>query len=169
MKKYKEAVTGLFDAKLKGSSLNRIEPVTLRFSAEAFEQWKAFQLEVEEKLREGGEYEYIQDWAGKLPGVAARIAGIFHCIENVSGSHLSKKITAKTIGQAIELVNILSIHALVVFDLMGASDEVSVGRNIWKWIEKKKEAKFTKRDCYQCLKGQYSKVIYLKPGGDGDR
>jgi hypothetical protein len=65
---------------------------------------------------------------------------------------------------ALNLAAVLSRHALVVFDLMGASQEVNAATKIWRWIERSRLETFSKRDCYQRLKGTFPKVADLMPG-----
>jgi hypothetical protein len=140
------------------------QPFILTLSPEAYQEWKSFSLGVERELADGGEFEHIRDWAGKLPGQAARIAGIFHCVENVNKQPWKHPVSVSTMRMALNLAAVLSRHALVVFDLMGASQEVNAATKIWRWIERSRLETFSKRDCYQRLKGTFPKVADLMPG-----
>jgi hypothetical protein len=50
----------------------------LKPSLEAHQEWKEFALTVERDMQPGAQYEHMTDWAGKLPGSAVRVAGLFH-------------------------------------------------------------------------------------------
>ena len=60
-----EELLGISDQR---DSEGRIIMKSLRLSPEAHAEWKAFGRHVEGHLRPGGEFEYLKDWAGKLPG-----------------------------------------------------------------------------------------------------
>jgi hypothetical protein len=49
----------------------------LTFASSAYDSWRDFQRLVELEMREGNRLAGLKDWAGKLPGAAARIAGVF--------------------------------------------------------------------------------------------
>ncbi len=45
-------------------------PYILGVTHEALAQWREFAGMVETQLRDGGQFEAMRDWAGKLPGAA---------------------------------------------------------------------------------------------------
>ena len=79
---YQGTIETLLKIEAVKDSSGQHKPHELTLSPEAHAEWKEFQYAVEEKMRDGGEYEYIRDWAGKLPGAAARLAGLLHCAEH---------------------------------------------------------------------------------------
>ena len=124
-------------------------PKIITFSTGAYREWKAFQRSVEVELRPGGRFEYMTDWAGKLPGSAARIAGLFHCVENLEAGEMAQE----TMIKALDLAAILAEHAIAVFGLIGSSQEIEKAKKVWAWIERNGEPVFSRRDCHQGVKG----------------
>jgi len=55
---------------------------TLRLEGEAKEVWKCFHDAIERRMADGRDLAGIRDWASKLPGAVARIAGGLHMIEH---------------------------------------------------------------------------------------
>ena len=55
-------------------------PHIISLTPPAYGVWLEFSRRVEKELQEGGQFENIMDWAGKLPGATARLAGILHCV-----------------------------------------------------------------------------------------
>ena len=141
----------------------RIIPKHLRLSPEAHVEWKAFARQVEGHLRPSGEFEHLKDWAGKLPGAVLRVAGIFHCVTHAHGTPQNHAISVTTIGQALLLLTVLAKHTRAVFDLMGSDPDLEGARRIMRWVERERLDRFTARDCFNALRGTYSKVVQLDP------
>jgi hypothetical protein len=141
----------------------RIIPKHLRLSPETHAEWKAFARHVEGHLRPGGEFEYLKDWAGKLPGAVLRVAGIFHCVTHAHGTPQNHEISVTTIGQALVFLAVLAKHTRAVFDLMGSDPDLEGARWVMRWVERQRLAQFTARDCFNALRGTYSKVVQLDP------
>ena len=116
-------------------------PWKLRFSPDAYVSWKQFQRFVEELMKEGGKLYYIKDWASKLPGAAARIAGVLHCIETDPWD--SSVISAAVMEQALNMAAALIDHALAAFDLMQRDPVIEDAQRVLRWIRRQKEGKFT--------------------------
>ena len=112
-------------------------------------------------LREDGRFEYIRDWAGKLPGAAARLAGLLHCADNPSNPW-TVPISKETMTAALSLAAVFADHALIAFDLMGGDPALEGARKVWRWVEKNRFPEFTKRDCFQTLRGTFKKVKMLE-------
>ena len=141
----------------------RIIPKHLRLSPEAHAEWKAFARQVEGHLRPGGEFEHLKDWAGKLPGAVLRVAGIFHCVTHAHGTPQNHAISVTTIGQALVLLAVLAKHTQAVFDLMGSDPDLEGARRVMRWVERQRLDRFTARDCFNVLRGTYSKVAQMDP------
>ena len=56
-----------------------VHPHVLALDGGAYGAWKEHQRRVEVELRETGRFAGMTDWAGKLPGAVARLAGLMHC------------------------------------------------------------------------------------------
>jgi hypothetical protein len=92
------------------------QPWRLRFSSRAYDAWKDFQRAIEILMREGRKLYYLKDWGSKLPGAAARIAGVIHCV--LVDPNESTVISEDAVEGALNLVTPLMDHALAVFNLM---------------------------------------------------
>ena len=136
-------------------------PHIISLSYLAYEEWLDFSRWVEKDLREGGRFEFIMDWAGKLPGATARLAGLLHCVQHPQQPWESQ-IEIETMRQALGLGAIFSSHALKVFNLMGADKSLEGSRRVWRWIERGRFRSFSKRDCYNSLKGSFPRVADIE-------
>ncbi len=134
----------------------------LTISQAARALWLEFAQVVEEQMRPGGEFEHFRDWAGKLPGQAARLAGIFHCIEAKLPGSL--EISENIMEQALTLAALLADHAKVAFSTIGTDPATEVAKSVLVWIQHKKREKFTLRDCFRDLAGRYRNTSEIKPG-----
>ena len=97
-------------------------------------------------MREGGKLHYLKDWGSKLPGAAARIAGVFHCV--LVDPTESTVISEGTVERALNLVTPLMDHTLAVFNLMERDKASEDAQKILVWIRKQGEPSFTARDCF---------------------
>lgn len=141
----------------------RFRPHVLTITSEARAEWKKFQRAVEEKMRDGGDYEHIRDWGGKLPGTAARLAGDLHCAEHAETLLENLTISLSTMQRALALAAFYQAHALAAFDAMGADYDLHAARHVWRWIERVQKSTFTARECFQALRGTYKKMEKLNP------
>ena len=152
----------LLDIKQQVDDRGQVEPYVIKLDRAAYSEWFEFAHKVEVEMREGGRFEHITDWAGKLPGSAARVAGVLHCVKHSKqpwGSH----IDGKTMATALDLAAVASSHAEIAFNLMGADVAIEGARKVWRWIEKGRHESFSKRDCFQALRGTFSRVSDLEP------
>ena len=159
--KYYNLIYSLLDIEPTQNEQGERTPYLLKLSNKAYQEWFEFAHVTEKNMREGERFEYIKDWAGKLPGAAARIAGLLHCAEK-SYRPWTKEINFTTMDKALELVSIFSSHALIAFDMMGADESLEKARKVWRWIERCREKSFKKQDCFEALKGTFHKVIYME-------
>ena len=154
---YCNLVCSLLDIEQAEDEQGKKIPYILKISNKSYQEWLDFARVVEKDLREGGRFEYITDWAGKLPGAAARIAGLLHCAENPY-QPWAEDISLETMQRALELASIFSSHALIAFDMMGADKALEQARKIWRWIERGNYRAFTKRDCFRALQGSFHRA-----------
>ena len=54
----------------------KVSPWVFTFTPEAQTIFDTFAMQVEASLADGGKFEHMRDWAGKLTGGVARIAGV---------------------------------------------------------------------------------------------
>jgi hypothetical protein len=136
-------------------------PHRIQVSNDALAEWIEFSATVETWMREGGRFENLRDWGGKLPGAAARIAGLFHCAEHaLHMPHL--ELSLETMRRALEFAAILSNHALAAFDMMGADITLKDARKVWNWIQRERKPQFTFRDCFNALRGTFPRTAELE-------
>lgn len=136
----------------------------LKLSGPAYDQWLAFALELEPKLREEGDLYALKDWASKLPGATARIAALFHLIESTfQVEELSLLVTESSMLRAISLSKVLIEHAKASFGIMGQDPEIESARAVLRWIERTKCPRFTERDCHHALQSRFKRVKDLRP------
>ena len=159
---YESVIHKLLNIKPAKDEREKRVPYILHLSYSAYEEWLAFSRVVETDLPEGGRFEYITDWAGKLPGAAVRVAGLLHCVEHPS-QPWSSQISLETMQEALGLSSIFSSHALKVFTLMGADKSLEGARKVWRWIERGRIRSFKKNDCYNALKGSFPRVANIEP------
>ena len=134
----------------------------LKFSPEAYSKWKDFQRFIENLMKEGGRLYYLKDWASKLPGAAARIAAVMHCI-CASPDEQNCVIENEVTEQAINLSSALIDHAIAVFDLMQLDPNIEDARRILVWITRHGKPQFTLRDCFCAHQGHFKKIDSLYP------
>jgi hypothetical protein len=186
---YAETITALLNM---GEQRNMLtgDLFTIRLSDEASTVWREFALWVESAMAEGGELEHMRDWAGKLPGAAGRIAGIFHCIgcakqlfqaeadtpdinssttlpweiQAATATPDRHPLTDATMQMALNLARKLVPHAIHTYAVMGEGSDIQAARRILRWIEGAGVEEFSGRDCHYALKGTFQKRADLDPG-----
>ncbi|RLW51905.1 MAG: hypothetical protein B6D76_17695 [gamma proteobacterium symbiont of Stewartia floridana] len=158
---YKRVIHNILEISPGIDDTGHSQPYKLKLSDSAHSKWKAFQRQTEIQMQPGQRFQHIQDWAGKLPGEVIRIAGVLHCAEHAGPRLWEKPIGTNSMMQALDLAEMYSQYALVVFDLMGMDDEISAARRVWAWVESNRAGSFTKRECYRALRGIFPKVAQL--------
>ena len=139
------------------------EPYTLEIEPDAYDAWLAYWREVEADLADGGAFEYLRDWAGKLPGAVGRMAALFHSARFPQELD-TRSVSAEDMRAAIETGRALAGHALVAFGQMGADPAVEDAKLILRWIERHAKAEFTKRNAHMDHKSRFQMVDELEPG-----
>lgn len=134
----------------------------LKLSPEAYTAWHAFALEIEGGMAAGGTFEHITDWAGKLPGAVARIAAVLHVARYAYANPWQHDISPDDMAAAIRLGRVLSCHALIAFNVMGADAALDDARAILNWIQREGKEAFTRRDCHAAHKSRFNRSEALK-------
>lgn len=129
-------------------------PRRLTLTAEALDSWYAFGQMIEQRQGEGGDLEAIQDWSGKLPGAALRIAGNFHLVEH--GAPPPAQIECETIERALDLCALLIDHAKAAFAMMDADPATADAKAILRWVIEGRLCRFTRGDAYRHFKGRFT-------------
>jgi len=158
--KWEGLIHTLLDIEPQKNDNDQVEPFVIDLSRAAYSEWFEFAKVVESDMGEGGRFETMRDWAGKLPGAAARLAGLLHCVKHPSQSW-GEKISVETMETALDIAAVASSHAEVAFNLMGADAEIEGAKRVWRWIEKGCHESFTRSDCFQALRGTFPRATNI--------
>ena len=135
--------------------------IVLQLSSDAAALFRAWEVEIEAMLAEGGQMEIMRDWGAKLAGATLRLAAVLHCVEQGPAGH----IEGPTIAAAVEIARYLVPHAEAVLNMMLASEERAEddARYVLRWIERHGRREFTKRDAQQHGKRRFPKADDIDP------
>lgn len=161
---YHALIRALIELTFESNGTALRPPRIIRVSDKAYRLWMDFSLEQEPKLREGEAFSGIKDWASKLPGNAARIAGLIHIAKYAHKPNLSElEIEDNTMLGALEIADTLRQHALITFGMMYADPDLENAKYILSWIKRKDLMTFSQRDCHHDLQHRFKKVDHLRP------
>lgn len=138
----------------------------LKLSPEAFSAWAVFANSIEAGMAEGGTYAHVTDWAGKAPGVVARIAAVLHVARYAHATPWNYAVDVESMEPAIRLGEVLAKHALLAFDCMGSDPGLDDARTILSWVLREAKATFTRRDCHAANKHRFPRADALDAGLD---
>lgn len=135
------------------------EPYRLTLEKAALHTLLDFAAKVEAEL-DGGEYAGMTDWAGKLPGAVARLAGILH----VAGEQCphTTPIDKDTMEKAIALGVVFTQHSRAAYAMMGADPATEGAKRVLKWITSSRIETFTTQECWQAVRWSFHKMDPLK-------
>ena len=136
--------------------------IWLELTPRADELLTQFRRELEPKLGDLGELGHIADWANKLPGACARIAGLLHLAERFDNGW-SVPISEDSMSAALAIGRYLITHALAAFDAMAADPNLAAARHVLAWVRAGRLEVFSRRDCYQALRSRFRRVEELDP------
>jgi putative DNA primase/helicase len=117
-------------------------PQTLKLSHESREIWLAFSDQIEKRLRPDGDLCDLSDWAGKLPGQMARVAGLLSVAIN-PGSSI---IEAEYMARAAYLGDLLASHAMAAYGIIRDDGDTDAAA-IYRWMLKLQQPQFTEYEC----------------------
>jgi hypothetical protein len=159
--KWEGLIHTLLDIEPQKDQDGQIEPFVIDLSRAAYSEWLVFAKMVEIEMREGGRFDSLTDWAGKLPGASARLAGLLHCVKHDS-QPWAENISVETMQQALDLAAVFASHAEIAFEMMGADLAIEGAKKVWRWIEKGRHESFTRSDCFQALRGTFKRVADIE-------
>ena len=134
----------------------------LKFKPDAYREWKNFQRGVEPQFRDGGLMEDLKDWGSKLPGAAARIAGVWHLAAHARRLDVPPEIEKPAVDAAVEMAGRLISHSRAVFALMDSDPEVKrAERVVFSWIIRQRSPFFIVRDCFRAHQAVFKRVKAL--------
>jgi hypothetical protein len=107
----------------------------------------------------------MTDWAGKLPGAVARVAGLMHCARWAlePGSPVDRLIDRDTTAHAVRIGELLAEHALAVFDLMTDGGGLEAARKVWRHILDQQVTRFTFSEVWHPLRGTFRTTADIEP------
>ncbi len=164
--RYDGILTGILNQEMASDDQGESCPHILKIADDAFQVWQTFAHKIEAGMREGGTFAHLTDWAGKLPGAVVRIAALLHIARHALDRPWKKEISTDDMAAALRMADVLSAHALVVFDLMGADPALDGARVVLRWIEREGKPEFTFRDCHYAHKARYKRTADLEPAID---
>lgn len=106
---------------------------------------------------------HVTDWASKLTGATARIAGLIH-LADVLPTAWTQPVGLRHIDAAARLSQYFLVHALATFDRMGADPAVDDARHVLDWALRTARTSFTRREAFSALSRlRFHKVTDLDP------
>ncbi len=130
---------------------NHLEPYPLHFSAGAWMVLRDYNDGIEQRLGPEGDLACLSDFAGKLVGTLARVAGILHMAATFSHE---KPVEAATVEAALALGPYLVEHFKVALGIMGHDAHTDNARHVLSWIKRNGKRAFTGREAWQALKSR---------------
>ena len=120
---------------------------------------------IEPTLGLSGDLETIADWANKLGGTVARIAGLLHLADRAHEPerHMDP-ISREEMQRALVIADYLLAHARRAFDKMSADPTARDARRILEWIQRNGIRKFTGRDVYLANRAWFKAPADMGPG-----
>ena len=156
--RYNSTVCSLLNRPFSTDDQGRRVASVLKLAPDAGEIWRAFSLEVEASLGPGGAFCHVTDWAGKLPGAVARLAGVFHLARHAFERAERLDVSAEDMAAAVRLGRVLGQHALVAFDSMGADGGLEDARVVLAWIRRDGLRTFTRREAQRAHRCRFRRV-----------
>jgi hypothetical protein len=131
---YRASIMKLLDFDSERDVHGNIIPKSLCLEVEALNIWEAFSQWLELEQGEGGKFEHIQDWTGKLPGQVLRIAALCHVAGQLDANISSLQIGKDTIASVLELAKNLVFHAQAALALMSNEQGLNDAEYILRWL-----------------------------------
>lgn len=122
----------------------------------ALAEWKRFHDTIERRQGDGGDLGGLSDWASKLAGAVARIAGGMHLVEHARDRAWDTPISPATMAAAVTIGDYLVEHAKAAYGLMNDTSDMALARRILGWIERRIDrgegTEFSLRDLHQDIR-----------------
>jgi hypothetical protein len=131
------------------------DPAVLTLTTEARGALMDYASALEPKL--AGELDWLCDWASKLCGAIARIAGLLHMADNVPVGYRTP-IGLEPMTKAMTMGDYFLGHAKVAFAAMNGPVGDPDANAILEWIEKTGATEFTKREVQRAHQGRFPRV-----------
>ncbi|MCE5295338.1 MAG: DUF3987 domain-containing protein [Chlamydiales bacterium] len=133
----------------------------LQLDPDAYAMWLDFARTIEKLMHPDiGLLSDITDWAGKLSGQIARMAGSLHINRYAFDRPWEKKISLQTMENAIRVGHALIAHALKTFSFIDEERPLSIAKVILQWILDTNSICFSRRE-FQRKNRKYHKTNLL--------
>ena len=117
-------------------------PAKIHFGEEARERFHLAELEIERAMAPGASFSSMRDWAGKLRGLIARIAGLLHVATTPAPER--EPVRLETLENALAIGRYFTAHALYTFNVEMTLDPAEqAARQVWEVIQRKGLVKVT--------------------------
>jgi hypothetical protein len=147
------------------------DPAVILLSPGALKLHTEFRAELEPRLKSGaGDLEALRDWASKLPGATARIAGLLHRGDAAARGPRSSVtpdrgprswVTEETMARAITQARYWVDHAMAAFGAMRAHPALDDARSVLDWIGDR--TTFSERDVYRAMHRRFPTSAQAAP------
>ena len=128
------------------------DPRALPLRGQARAEWVRFADAIEYRLREEGDLRPLADWASKIAGAVARIAGCLHACEHAHGRPENVPISPETVAAAVAIGSYFVSHAQAAYGVMGDSPTMALARRISGWLDRHGRTEFSRSDLYQAIR-----------------
>jgi hypothetical protein len=139
----------------------------LLLTSDAHEDLVGLIERIEPLLAPGAALGHIPDWAGKLAGAVARIAGLLHCaavVAETSANPWDSSIESSTMRGALLIGEYLLAHALEAFRQMGADERLRDAEIVLAWIKRNRRVTVTRREMFRGVtSSRFRHVADLEP------
>ena len=138
---------------------------TLTLSSDAERRFDKFVEWLEPQLGKFLTPAHIADWAGKLAGAVALIAGLLHTAVHIRpGVALPLTVDDETIMGAIAIGQYFIAHARTAFAEMGADPVVEDAKHLVRWLQRHESVEqITRRDLFAATRNRFKKVDAIDP------
>lgn len=127
------------------------DPAVIPLTPEALKLHTEWRAEIEPRMRRGGgDLEALREWASKLGGQTARLAGLLHLAENPARGTQSA-LSEQTMLHAIELARYYVEHAKAAFGVMTTSPLMEKAQMVLDWIRKQKVTTVKPREVLRAM------------------
>ena len=135
----------------------------IRLSREADIIRMDYQARIEKRL--GTEWEFMQDWGGKLVGACVRIAALIHAgiTQSEPGAVVRTPVPGETMNAAVKIGEFLAANAEVAYKVMGASESYEDAKYLWRRITESGRTELSRRDLFNLCKGKFKTVEQMQP------
>jgi hypothetical protein len=166
MTAYTAALTAILEKPWAIDSNGKTTYTYLYLGEEARQLYCALFDFIEPELKVGGKLGGMTDWAGKLPGEAVRIAGLFHLIEHGKKPNMPKEISHETMERATLLSVLLLEHAREAFEQMGDDPAVACAKRVLNWVQETNTGAFSVREAHRVVRGdrRFKKAEAVRAG-----